>query len=237
MKYSIIIATYNAEEKIANTLNSICEQRCKDYEIIIIDGNSMDNTLNIVDRYKKKFCNLTCVSEKDNGIYDAMNKGINLANGEYTIFLGAGDCLYDNTTLEEVSKLGNKDILCGKVVLNSAEKEVCDTKIGFAYLLKRHPICHQQLFARTYLLKMNPFNLSYKIAADQDWIMRMIKKKVSIQYINLSVCLYDVSGVSNSGDTRELGIYEFSLIQKKYFPIFYYIRQIMLFVKEGIKRG
>ena len=102
MYFSIITVTYNAEGNIKKTLDSISIQKFRDFEVIVIDGKSQDKTISIVEAYYNQLINLSLLSETDDGIYDAMNKGVRQAKGDYIYFLNAGDCFVDCNVLSEV---------------------------------------------------------------------------------------------------------------------------------------
>ena len=119
-KISIITPTYNSEKSIESCILSVANQTYKNIEHLIIDGQSSDNTLGIVKNYAERFSHLRVISERDNGIYDAMNKGIDLAQGEWIYFLGSDDIFYDEHVLEDLfskEDLGNCDLFMG--ILNS----------------------------------------------------------------------------------------------------------------------
>ena len=99
-KFSIITVTYNAAAVLEDTIQSIITQTYKNVEYIIVDGASTDGTLKIIERYRPHIH--TVISEKDNGLYDAMNKGLALATGDYVCFLNAGDCLHEDDTLQNM---------------------------------------------------------------------------------------------------------------------------------------
>lgn len=173
MIYSIITVTFNAEYSLPITLSSIRQQTCKDYELIVIDGRSTDNTLSVIES------NLDIisyyVSEKDNGIYDAMNKGIIRATGDYCLFLNAGDALFSENVLECV----NKEIF---------DRPNYDLYIGYAdyindnIVVTRRPnfnrlpytFCHQAIFFRTSSLKINMYDVSYRLSGDSELVYRLI---------------------------------------------------------------
>ena len=155
--FSIITVVFNAEQHIEYTIQSVIEQNHANYEYIVIDGGSLDQTLAIIDKYRDKIDLL--VSEADRGIYDAMNKGIQLAKGEYINFINAGDAFYDKHTLQEIylatAKADNQrkiDIVHGKVVNVSAEEPKYGYEVGKPVskcsLFLSMPMCHQTMFTR-----------------------------------------------------------------------------------------
>src|SRR5574344_628581 len=110
MKISLITVCYNSEETIEDTLKSVLNQTYRNYEYIIIDGLSKDNTLSIIKQYESKFNGkLKYISEKDKGLYDAMNKGIELATGDIVGILNSDDILYDENVFELINKSFDKD--------------------------------------------------------------------------------------------------------------------------------
>ena len=102
-KFSIITVTYNAEKVLEDTIQSVISQTYHHVEYIIVDGASKDGTLSIIDRYRSRIT--TVVSEPDKGLYDAMNKAISLASGDYLCFLNAGDCFHEDDTLQQICLL------------------------------------------------------------------------------------------------------------------------------------
>ena len=201
MLISIITVTYNCENEICKTLISIAEQIFEDYELLIIDGNSSDKTLELANQFKNKIPNMRIYSESDMGIYDAMNKGVALAKGKYLYFLNAGDFFLENDLLQRVAKwcIGEKDIYYGSVLKDN--KIECYPKyIRTSWLtLMERMVCHQAIFAKKYLYLKNPYNLEYKICADRDWLIRVLKQNVSVEKMDdLVICSYDLDGVSSN---------------------------------------
>ncbi len=181
MKISIITVCFNSEKTIKDTLDSVLRQTYKPYEYIIIDGKSTDNTLPILNSYKKKFIaeniDYTIVSEKDKGLYDAMNKGISIAKGNVIGIINSDDW-YENSTLEYVnnkfSEIQNIDILHANIRRVKQD--------GYTYLMESHNIenlkyymClnHPTFFVRKEIYqKYGCFSLKYKTAADYDFTLR-----------------------------------------------------------------
>jgi glycosyltransferase involved in cell wall biosynthesis len=142
---SIIIPTYNAGETLRQCLESIVVQDYERFEVLIMDGLSTDETINIVNSYSKKFPSIKCFSQNDDGIYDAMNKGVMMAEGEWVYFLGSDDTLYSDRTLTEVVlQFGEEEVIYGDVYssrFNGRYDGEFDVK-----KIREKNICHQSIF-------------------------------------------------------------------------------------------
>ena len=172
--FSIITVTWNAADTIGPTLESVQRQTSRDYEMLIIDGASTDGTLSIV--HQASIAALRVFSEPDNGLYDAMNKGIARARGRYIVFLNAGDAFADDAVLARLARLAanNPGVIYGQTQLVDTSRNV----VGHRHLtapkrltansfLNGMVVCHQAFFARRDLVP--PYDLQYKFSADYDW--------------------------------------------------------------------
>lgn len=222
MKFSIIIATHNAAKSLSKTLDSILSQIYKDYEVIIIDGASSDGTRGLIENYEKKFNGkLRWKSELDKGIYDAMNKGIGMAKGEWIYFLGSGDVLYDADVLDSIFDAIRKkpaDVIYGNVQWGDS-KTIYDGKFSKLKLIEKN-ICHQAIFFNKKIFKkLGKFDLKYKTGADYVFNMKWFNEKSIIKkYIGRTIAIYDVTGSSSKNyDSRFWS--ERRAIIKKYFPL------------------
>jgi len=206
MKVSIITATYNSERTILDTLNSLEQQSYRNIEYIIVDGASTDNTVNLI---KEKGIRVThIVSEPDQGIYDALNKGIKLATGDIVGFLHSDDIFASETVIEDIVatfKLSNSDAVYGDlkyVSQNDLSKVIRLWKSG-DYQLSRIKSGwmppHPTFFMKRKLYdKFGYFDLSFKIAADYDSLLRYLWiNKVSLAYLPKVITLMRVGGASN----------------------------------------
>lgn len=211
MIVSIITICYNAETDIKKTIESVLNQNYKDIEYIIVDGKSTDSTMDIVEEYKANLNNLIkfkVISESDNGIYDAMNKGVKLATGEIIYFLNAGDVLYTNTIINEVSTYFKKnlcDIFYGDIAFKYKDKTDIkrNNKLTDFFFLKGDAICHQCIFAKREVFdKTGNFNLKYKICADRDWLLKCFKLKFKISHKNIVIAEYDMYGFSSGDEVK-----------------------------------
>ena len=185
--FSIITVTWNAADVIAPTIQSVQRQTSSDYEMLIIDGASTDDTLAIV--RQASIASLRVFSEPDNGLYDAMNKGIARARGRYLLFLNAGDKFADDTVLARLAMLtaDNPGVIYGQTQLVDAEGQVvgkrhltAPKKITANSFLNGMVVCHQAFAARRDLVP--DYDLQYKLSADYDWCIRVLKKSPANAY-------------------------------------------------------
>jgi glycosyltransferase involved in cell wall biosynthesis len=201
MKFSIVICTYNASKSLPTALDLILAQKCADYEVIIIDGSSIDGTQEIIKGYEKKFDGrLRWISELDKGIYDAMNKGIDMARGEWIYFLGSDDVLCSNDVLEKISnEIGesNPDVIYGNVAWGNTGK-IYDGKFSALKLMQEN-ICHQSIFFKKRLFdKFGKYDTKYKVLADHIFNMQWFNdESVRRKYVDLTIAKYNVDGQSS----------------------------------------
>lgn len=197
MKVSVVTICYNAADLIEDTILSVLNQTYNDLEYIIIDGGSTDGTVNSIKRYADRLA--YWISEPDEGIYDAMNKGIAVATGDYINFMNAGDSFYDkdvvNTIFDKSDML--PDVIYGDV-------EICYTwgqyiKKGRQFNGKewRLPFSHQSSFVKLTLLKSTPFDTFYRFAADHNMMYNLFKHKCKFEHVPIVVAKYDAYGTSN----------------------------------------
>lgn len=199
--FSVVTVTFNAAETIEYTLGSILKQNKTLFELIVIDGGSTDNTLEILNHAKEEID--VFISEPDKGIYDAMNKGINNASGEYVVFMNSGDCFFNEATLDDVYKkltaLDSKpDVIYGRHAVLTKTGTKAGLEPSFSTRPKHMPFCHQSVYARRELLEMFHFNLSYKIAADYDFILNCIRNESVFYDCNISLSIVSPGGLSDS---------------------------------------
>ena len=199
MKISIVTVCYNAERTIEQTIYSVINQTYKDIEYIIVDGKSNDKTLNIINKYRK---NISCfISEKDTGIYNAMNKGIKLATGEYIHFLNADDALVNKNIIKNIVGYLKKDkeidILSAPVYLVDEENKI---QTIFSNLKDILTIPHQGMFCKRNILLKYLFDEKLKISGDYEFILRCFINKKKFCFINEPVAFYSNAGISTIND-------------------------------------
>jgi glycosyltransferase involved in cell wall biosynthesis len=210
LQFSIIIPTHNSCGTLRSCLESIIFQNYPNFEIWFIDAVSSDSTLDIIVEYQQKHKNINYISEPDKGIYDAMNKGINLAKGEWLYFLGSDDTLYDKNVLSEIAKKVCSDgpeIIYGSVMMRgqnqwNLDNVVFDGEYNTAKFIDRN-ICHQAIFYNKSIFKKNGcFNLKYITSADFDFNLKCYAN-TQFAYINLIIANFFVGGHSTTVEDKE----------------------------------
>lgn len=211
MKISIITTTYNSASTLTDTLKSIFKQSYDNFESVIIDGKSTDGTLEIIKSFKNKYPNkIKYISEKDKGIYDAMNKGISLATGDIIGILNSDDFFTSNDILETIAKTFSEndiDAIYGDVhFVNNNNLKKCiryySSRIFSPSLMRLGFMpAHPSFYIKNYQLKnVGKYNTSYKIAADFEFLLRaFLKNKIRSLYIPKDFVTMRIGGASTSG--------------------------------------
>lgn len=199
--FSIITITYNAATTLPPTLQSIERQGYKNYEYIVVDGASKDNTVELV---KQSGIVTRYVSEPDKGLYDAMNKGLKMAQGEYLIFLNAGDSFHADNTLQQIADaIGNNrpGVVYGETAIVDADRRFlmmrrlrAPEKLTWRSFAQGMLVCHQAFIARRDIAPM--YDLQYRFSADVDWCIRCMKQ--TDELLNTHLTLIDYL---NEGET------------------------------------
>lgn len=215
IKVSIIIASYNSAKTIEQAISSVIEQTYPNIELLIIDGGSTDGTQNIIKKYENRIA--YWVSEPDNGIYDAMNKGILKSTGEYIQIIGSDDALCNKDTIENVVSMidNDTDILsCCEWRVN--EKTHIETMFSNQAAARKEifPMMpHGAMFVRKKIFDKYTFDMSYRISADYKFMLQCyLDNSISIKYSNLCVIYFSDAGISSN---HELSEKENNLIYKE----------------------
>ena len=207
-KLTVITIVYNNVRDIERTITSVLKQTYKNIEYIIIDGKSTDGTLSIIAQYKERISRI--ISEPDKGIYDAMNKGLALATGDYILFMNSGDEIYDEQTVEDVfDSAPGADIYYGETeMFNDNWKslgrrrheapEIFNWK-SFQFGMN---ISHQAIYIRKSITE--PYDLKYRYSSDIDWIIKSAKKASNIVNVHRYVAKYLVGGMSKKKHRESL---------------------------------
>jgi len=217
--FSIITCTFQAEKEIQRTLESVAQQTYPHVEHVLVDGASRDQTTTLIEAYvaaqrtqPEALHRTVYRSEPDNGLYDAMNKGLQRATGDYVLFLNAGDTFPQTDTLEQVAgAVGEGEMLPGVLY---GDTDVVDNTGHFLRHRRLVPpenlswrdfkwgmlVCHQAFYCRTDIAKRNPYNLHFRFSADVDWCIRVMKDAaqhgLSLRPVNAVIVDYLDGGMS-----------------------------------------
>ena len=223
MKVSIVTITFNAARTLQRTLDSVACQTYADIEHLIIDGASKDDTLAIALQYQEQSRHQVVIqSEPDHGLYDAMNKGLQKATGDYLVFLNAGDTLYAPDTIETVARCAQRPPLLLERAGGEApaviygDTAITDSEGNFLHLRTHRPperlswksfkqgmlVCHQAFYVRTEIARECPYDLQYRHSADVDWCIRIMKEaeKRQMPLVNTHAIL---ANFEEGGDTTQ----------------------------------
>ncbi len=235
-KVSIITVVFNGEDTIERTIKSVLKQTYPEIEYIIIDGQSTDQTMQIVKQYQKQISQI--VSEPDQGIYDAMNKGLDLASGDVIYFLNADDFLIDQQAVEKVVDLFEER----QVQVVSSDIKIADQTNELLYISKRDytqanfrqgkKIVHQALFVDNQAFEqVGNFNTDFSLAADFDLECRLTKANCAGTHLSQTLCQFNADGASSN---LAHSYYQTCLIIEKYFGAFpslsYAIKKSFVFI-------
>ena len=211
--FSIITVTYNAGKVLEDTIQSVISQTYRNVEYIIVDGNSKDNTQEIIGKYSKHISKM--VSEPDKGLYDAMNKGIRMATGDYLCFLNAGDKFHEKETLQQIAEtLKDKDL--PDVIYG--ETAIVDEDGNFLHLRRLSTperlnwksfkqgmlVCHQAFLAKRELALKYPYDMQYRFSADFDWCIRIMKEANCLHNTRLTLIDYLNEGMTTRNHKASL---------------------------------
>ena len=200
---SIITVCRNPGRKIVRTLESVLAQDYRDFEYVIQDGGSDDDTMDIIKEYEERFktkgISISIFTEADKGIYDGMNKAVLRASGSWINFMNAGDCFYSSTVLSDIfnkSNYPNAAILYGDAVEYEYGGYHMFRK-SFDSIEKRMPFSHQSAFVNRELISRYPFKTDYRIGADYDWLLSMYKKGFFFRDTGIITCIISKDGISS----------------------------------------
>ena len=212
-KFSIITVTYNAEKVLEDTIQSVIFQTYRNVEYIIVDGASKDHTLEIVNKYHNRINKV--ISEPDKGLYDAMNKGIQLATGDYLCFLNAGDKFHDSETLQKIvhTLKGQElpDVIYGETAIVDEEGHFLHMRrlstpahLNWKSFKQGMQVCHQAFFANRELAINHLYDLQYRFSADFDWCIRIMKKAKCLHNTRLTLIDYLNEGMTTKNHKASL---------------------------------
>lgn len=216
---SVITVVYNNAKDIERTILSVVKQTYGNIEYIVIDGASTDGTLAIIHQYQNQIAQI--ISEPDKGIYDAMNKGLSIATGDYVLFMNSGDEFFEKDTVEKVfNKAQNADIYYGEteiinenLVSQGRRRHQIPKKLSINSFKYGMSVCHQAIYIKRSLV--NFYDPKYKLSADIDWILSALGKAKTTVNTDLYVAKYLIGGQSKQKHRQSL--LERYQIFKKYY--------------------
>ena len=206
---SIITVVYNAKHALESTIKSILSQTNSSYEYIVIDGGSTDGTVDVIKNHKQHIA--YWISERDNGLYDAMNKALYVARGKYVWFMNAGDLIYDKEVIENITKLYtvDADVFYGETVMIDSDGTVLGDRrlkapetLSYKSLAMGMVVCHQSFIAKRECCDY--YNTDYKIAADIEWMINTLKHSKKMVNTHQYITRFKDDGLSKKNIKRSL---------------------------------
>ncbi|MFK7949999.1 MAG: glycosyltransferase family 2 protein [Saprospiraceae bacterium] len=237
-KISVITVVYNGQDLIEGTIQSVINQTYEPIEYLIIDGKSKDKTVDIIKQYESNITNW--ISESDKGLYDAMNKGLRLATGNFVLFMNAGDQFSNHCVLETVfSKYDEKtDVLYGEVMMVDEQRQAIGTRteittrklpqqLTWKSMKLGMVVCHQAFIPRRELC---PFYINDNLSADIDWVIEILKK--SRKNVNCEIVIADflVGGVSKQHHRQSLKD-RYNVLQKHFGIVPNFFNHILIIIR------
>ena len=238
---SVITVTYNAQDVIGKTLKSLEQQSFKDFEHIVVDGASSDKTIKLVNEASLPGI---VVSEPDKGLYDAMNKGLKLANGRYLIFLNAGDAFHSVDTLSNYASeaLKDRDIIYGDTdIVDQNGSRISARHLSVPDTLSERSfsdgmlICHQAFMVKRILAP--EYNTSYRFSADYDWCVKCIKNSNPDTCVNLNQVTIDYLNAGLTDKNKMKSLKERFNIMAKHYGLWLTLLKHFPFIFRALKRG
>ena len=243
IRFTVVTITYNAEAVLQRTLDSVFAQNYKGVEHLIIDGASKDHTLVLVEAYKQKSDEsetehkVIIQSEPDHGIYDAMNKGLTQASGDYIVFMNAGDCFPQADTLEQVvhrCKLtelptaelpgvlyGNTDVVDGDGHYLHPRRLQPPAKLTWRSFRQGMLVCHQAFYARTDIAKNLQYDTRYRFSADVDWCIRVMREteRMGLPLYNIGMVVANYLDEGATTKNHKASLRERYLVMQRHYGV------------------
>ena len=243
IRFTVVTITYNAEAVLQRTLDSVFAQTYKGVEHLIIDGASKDRTLALVEAYKQKSDEsetehkVIIQSEPDHGIYDAMNKGLTQASGDYIVFMNAGDCFPQADTLEQVvhrCKLaelptaelpgvlyGNTDVVDGDGHYLHPRRLQPPVKLTWRSFRQGMLVCHQAFYARTDIAKNLQYDTRYRFSADVDWCIRVMREteRMGLPLYNIGIVVANYLDEGATTKNHKASLRERYLVMQRHYGV------------------
>lgn len=255
MSIKITVATviWNPGLLLQRTLDSVMEQDYDNIEHVIVDGRSKDNTMILLYQYQERNSlravrrEINMLSEPDNGLYDAMNKAINMATGDYIVFLNAGDKFHSASVLSEVAKCaesqpaviyGNTDIVDDDGTYLYRRRLQPPPQLHWRSFRQGMLVCHQAFFARTDIAKENLYNLKYRYSADFDWCIRIMKtaERLGLPMVNAGIVVADYLEEGMTTANHRKSLFERFRIMAVHYGFLSTVWRHLYFVWRSVRR-
>ncbi len=235
---SVITVVFNGGKYLEQTIQSVLNQTYDNVEYIIIDGGSTDGTLNIIREYDHALD--YWVSEPDKGIYDAMNKGLFLAAGDWVNFMNCGDSFYGNKIIDTIFKCKHSNgVIYGDVIFSFDGKNDVHVKArSLKYFWKGMPFVHQATFVCTSLMRDFPFDTKYRLIADYNSLYRIFLNAIDFQYVNFPICKFLAGGLSDNNPKTIVECQKmiFNIHKNLHVRVYYYFRYIDCTIKYNFAK-
>jgi glycosyltransferase involved in cell wall biosynthesis len=227
---TVVTVVRNGEKTLEETILSVINQTYQNVEYIIVDGTSTDGTLDIIRKYEERID--YWMSEPDAGIYDAMNKSLELAHGEWILFMGSDDVFYSNTVLNVCCSFLNYNIYYGNVIFKDKNK-IYPKKIKSVYQICLNNFCHQAIFYPKYIYKYLKYDIQYKYWADYVYNLTLFSRfKEKFIYLNIIFSIFNTAGAGSIN--KDLLFFEnrLEIINHLFGKRFYYIMKLRYFIGD-----
>ena len=240
---SVITVCYNSSGVLSPTMDSLLSQTWTEFEYLVIDGASTDGTCRLLEEARSSFLQKNIpfrfTSEPDQGIYDAMNKGVRMARGQWLLFLNAGDLLAAPDVLESIFSVpAHGQIIYGDTLCIYQGRQKLYPALPLDHLQWEMAFCHQSVFVERQLLTEHPYDITYRVCADHHFFLSMYLQGVTFDYRPMPVSIYEIAGYSDQNKwishqekkrmQKELGIFHLT-------PA-WMLREVKFYMKEGVKR-
>ena len=260
IRFSVVTITYNAEKVLQRTLDSVCDQTYEGVEHLIVDGASKDGTLSLVEQYKIKSDasdnghKVIIQSEPDHGIYDAMNKGLTQASGDYVVFLNAGDFFPAADTLEKIVRqcrlneypanerpgvlYGNTDIVDGEGRFLHPRRLQPPAKLTWKSFRHGMLVCHQAFYARTDIAKNTQYDTRYRFSADVDWCIRIMREteRMGLQLCDTRMVVANYTEEGTTTQNHQASLNERFDVMRRHYGLFSTLAMhAWFFIRAAIK--
>ena len=239
---SVITVCFQAKDQVQATLANLLEQTWRDFEYLVIDGGSGDGTRALLEASGPAFSRAGIPfhfrSEPDQGIYDAMNKGVRMASGTWLLFLNAGDLLLDPRVLARTFETSSDaEILYGDTICIYQGQKKRYPALPLSHLSYEMAFCHQSAFIRRTLLLEHPYNITYRVCADHHFFLSMYLRGASFARLPFPVSVYEIAGYSDQNKFRS---HREQRRMQKELDVFHLtpswlLREVRFYLKQGIK--